>query len=154
MRQRHAVASAAAARQGGFSLIEIMIVIVILGMLAAVLVPRIMDRPDEARVTKAQMDIRVLEAAVRYYKLDNTRYPTTEQGLEALVAEPTAPPPPKNWRQGGYLEASEAPKDPWGNDYVYRSPGEEHDFIIISYGADGEEGGEGFDADITNWNIK
>jgi general secretion pathway protein G len=138
----------------GFSLIELMVVMVILGLLAATLVPRIMDRPAEARVTKAKADIRALQTALRFYKLDNGRYPTTEQGLEALVEKPDLPPDPNNYRKGGYLEAESIPEDPWGNDYIYRSPGEEdREYEIISRGADGEEGGEEFDADISNWEL-
>lgn len=138
----------------GFSLIELMVVLVILGLLATMLVPRIMDRPDEARVTKAKADIRALQTALRFYKLDNGKYPTTEQGLIALVEKPDTPPEPRNYRQGGYLEAESIPTDPWGMDFIYRSPGdEERDYEIISYGADGEEGGDGFDADITSWEL-
>jgi len=138
----------------GFSLIELMVVLVILGLLATMLVPRIMDRPDEARVTKAKADIRALQTALRFYKLDNGRYPTTEQGLDALVEKPDTPPEPRNYRQGGYLEAQSIPTDPWGLEFIYRSPGDdEREYEIISYGADGEEGGEGFDADISNWEL-
>lgn len=136
----------------GFSLLELMIVMVILGLLAAVLVPKIMDRPSEARVTKAVADMRALETALRFYKLDNGRYPTTEQGLDALIHEPDEPPTPNNWRTGGYLEASSTPKDPWGSEYRYRSPGEDdRDYEITSLGADSEEGGEGYDKDINSW---
>ncbi|WP_045210758.1 type II secretion system major pseudopilin GspG [Desulfonatronovibrio magnus] len=138
----------------GFSLIELMIVVVILGLLAGLLVPRIMDRPDEARVTKAKMDIRVLESALRFYRLDNGMYPTTEQGLQALIQQPERGPEPRNWRQGGYLETSTVPKDPWSNDYIYRSPGAQgRDFEIISLGADGREGGSGFNSEIRNWEM-
>jgi general secretion pathway protein G len=138
----------------GFSLIELMVVMVILGLLAAMLVPRIMDRPEEARVTKAKTDMRALQTALRFYKLDNGRYPTTEQGLEALVEKPTRPPEPRDYRKGGYLESETIPEDPWGNEYIYRSPGEdERDYEIISRGADGEEGGEDFDADIKSWEL-
>lgn len=139
----------------GFSLIELMIVVVILGLLAGVLVPRIMDRPDEARVTTAKTDISTLEQALRLYYLDNGNYPTTEQGLEALINKPDSEPVPNNWRSGGYLEASSVPKDPWGNEYIYRSPGDEgRDYEIISLGADGEEGGSGFDSEIRSWEIQ
>jgi general secretion pathway protein G len=141
-------------KSSGFSLIELMVVMVILGLLAAALVPRIMDRPDEARVTKAKTDIRALQTALRFYKLDNGRYPTTEQGLEALVEEPDIPPEPRNYRRGGYLEAENIPADPWGNDYIYRAPGEnDRDYEIISLGADGEEGGEEYDSDIHSWEL-
>lgn len=139
----------------GFSLIELMVVIVILGLLAATLVPRIMDRPDEAKVAKTKTDIRTIETALRFYKLDNGRYPTTEQGLKSLVAKPAESPIPVSWRKGGYLESSSVPTDAWGNAYIYRSPGEgSRDYEIISLGADGHEGGEGFDTDIKNWELK
>lgn len=138
--------------QSGFSLIELMVVIVILGLLASVLVPKIMDRPDEARVTKAQMDIKVIGQALKLFKLDNGFYPTTEQGLMALVKKPDSTPEPRRYRAGGYLDGSSVPKDPWGMEYVYRSPGDSgRDFEIISFGADGEEGGDGVSADIRSW---
>lgn len=136
----------------GFSLIELMIVVVILGLLAGLLIPRIMDRPDEARVAKARMDMRTIESALRFYRLDNGFYPTTQQGLEALIQRPQISPEPPNWRTGGYLESSSVPKDPWGNPYIYRSPGQDgRDFEIISLGADGREGGAGFNREIRNW---
>ncbi|MDZ7762792.1 MAG: type II secretion system major pseudopilin GspG [Desulfovermiculus sp.] len=138
----------------GFSLIELMIVVVILGLLAGMLVPRIMDRPQEAKVTKTKTDIRTLESALRFYRLDNGHYPTTKQGLQALISRPETKPQPQNWRSGGYLETSSLPRDPWGNTYIYRCPGDaQRDFEIISLGADGQEGGEGFDQDITNWEL-
>lgn len=142
-------------RNAGFSLIEILIVMVILGLLATVLAPRIMDRPDEARLTKAAVDIKQLETALKLYKLDNGRYPTTAQGLQALMEAPRQEPIPKNYREGGYLERKDLPKDPWGNPFVYRSPGrDKRPFDIISLGADGREGGEKFDADINSWEIE
>ncbi|WP_291329312.1 type II secretion system major pseudopilin GspG [Desulfovibrio sp. UCD-KL4C] len=138
--------------QRGFSLIELMIVIVILGLLASMLVPKIMDRPNEARVTKAKMDMKALDSALKLYKLDTGRYPTTEQGLMALIKKPDTRPVPRNYRKGGYLDSTTAPVDPWGYDYIYRSPGEEdRDYEIISLGADGMDGGEDFDADIRSW---
>jgi len=133
----------------GFTLIEIMVVIIILGVLAALVVPNIMGRPDEARVTAAQSDIRSLSNALDLYKLDNFNYPTTDQGLEALVNKPAGSPEPKNWNQDGYLK--KVPKDPWGNEYLYLSPGAQGKFDLYSLGADGREGGEGVDADITSW---
>ena len=139
-------------RAAGFTLIEVMVVVVILGILAAVVVPRIMDRPDDARITKAQQDVRALGAALDLYRLDNYSYPTTEQGLQALVRKPTAPPEPRNWRQGGYLRDG-LPKDPWGGDYQYLSPGIHAEIDIFSYGANGRPGGEGINAEIGNWNI-
>ncbi|NDV22191.1 type II secretion system major pseudopilin GspG [Desulfovibrio sp. JC022] len=138
--------------QRGFSLIELMIVIVILGLLASMLVPKIMDRPNEARVTKAKMDMKALDSALKLYKLDTGRYPTTEQGLQALITKPESRPVPRNYRKGGYLDSAAAPVDPWGYDYIYRSPGEEdRPYELISLGADGMEGGEDYDADIKSW---
>lgn len=142
-------------RQRGFSLIELMIVVVILGLLATLLVPRIMDRPEEARVSKAMMDIRTLESTLRLYRLDNGMYPTTEQGLTALVRRPETGPTPRNYRSGGYLEGASVPRDPWGNEYLYRSPGEQQrDYEIISLGADGKEGGAGFAKDLKSWELE
>jgi general secretion pathway protein G len=141
--------------ESGFSLIELMIVIVILGLLASMLVPKIMDRPDEARVTKAKMDIRAVESALKLYKLDNGFYPTTEQGLRALMAKSESKPSPRNFRSGGYLDANEVPQDPWGHDFLYRSPGDSgRDYEIISLGADGSEGGSGVSSDIKSWELK
>ncbi len=136
----------------GFTLIEVMVVVVILSILAAIVVPRIMDRPDEARIVKAKQDIRALEAALNLYKLDNYTYPTTEQGLEALIQRPTSPPEPKNWKPGGYVDR--LPKDPWGNDYQYLSPGQNGAIDLYSLGADGQPGGEGPDGDVANWELQ
>lgn len=133
----------------GFTLIEVMVVVVILGILAAIVVPRIMDRPDEARIIKAKQDIRVLQSALDLYKLDNYRYPSTEQGLEALVQKPAGDPEPPRWKQGGYVDR--LPKDPWGQDYQYLSPGQRSPVEIYSLGADGQPGGDETDADIGNW---
>jgi general secretion pathway protein G len=138
----------------GFTLIELMVVIVILGILAGLIIPRIMGRPDEARQAKARMQIESIETALKLYRLDNSTYPTTEQGLKALVEAPAAGQLAKNWRQGGYLERGKVPKDPWGNDFVYLSPGVHGDFDLSSSGADGEAGGEGKDKDITSWEIE
>jgi general secretion pathway protein G len=138
-------------RAAGFTLIEVMVVIVILGILAAVVVPRVMDNPDKARVTKAKQDIRTLESALDLYKLDNFNYPSTDQGLEALVTEPSGSPEAKNWKSGGYMKR--LPKDPWGNEYQYLNPGVNGAVDIFSYGADGEEGGEELNTDIGNWNL-
>jgi general secretion pathway protein G len=138
----------------GFSLIELMVVIVILGLLATFLLPKIINRPDEARITKAKSDIKTIESALKLYKLDNGIYPTTEQGLQALITKPETEPIPKNWKKGGYLDTNSLPKDPWGNNYIYRSPGEnERDYEIISLGADGKEGGQDNDADIKSYEI-
>ena len=138
-----------AKRAAGFTLIEIMVVVVILGILASIVVPKIMDRPDQARVIKAKQDIRMLQSAVDLYKLDNYRYPTTDQGLEALLNKPNPEPP--HWREGGYLDR--APKDPWGQPYLYLSPGQHGSVDIYSLGADGQTGGSGVEADIGNWNL-
>jgi general secretion pathway protein G len=138
-------------RQRGFTLIEVMVVVVILGILAAVVVPRVMSRPDEARVVKAQQDLRAIGAALDLYKLDNFRYPTTEQGLQALVSKPAGLDPGAKWRAEGYLPAS--PKDPWGADYKYLQPGQHGPYDLYSLGADGVSGGESFDADLGNWEL-
>jgi general secretion pathway protein G len=138
----------------GFTLIEIMVVMVILGILAGLIVPRIMDRPEEARQTKAAIQIQSLEQALKLYKLDNGQFPTTEQGLQALVEAPSVGRLAKKWREGGYLDKGKVPKDPWGNDFVYIAPGLHGDFDLMSYGPDGEPGGDGKDADINNWEIE
>jgi general secretion pathway protein G len=138
----------------GFTLIELMIVIVILGILAGLLVPRIMGRPDEARQLKAKILIEGMETALKLYKLDNGLYPNTSQGLQALIEQPETEPLPKKWRKGGYLEKSRLPKDPWGNDFVYLSPGIHDDYSIMSYGADGVPGGEDKNMDINSWEIE
>jgi len=135
----------------GFTLIEIMVVIIILGILASYVAVKVTGRAEQAQRTQARVQIETLETALELYKLDNGSYPTTEQGLEALVESPTVGRLPRKWREGGYLEKSYVPKDPWGNDYVYLSPGLHGDFDIMSYGDDGAQGGEGKDADIYNW---
>jgi general secretion pathway protein G len=134
-----------------FTLIEVMVVIAILAVLAALIVPKVMSRPDEARVVAARQDIASLLQALKLYRLDNLRYPTTEQGLAALVARPTLAPVPPNWKPGGYLER--LPRDPWGNPYQYLSPGLRGEVDVFSFGADGVAGGEGFDADVGSWNL-
>ncbi|QKT04961.1 type II secretion system major pseudopilin GspG [Ectothiorhodospiraceae bacterium 2226] len=131
----------------GFTLIEVMVVVVVLGILAAIVVPRVMDRPDTARITKAHQDIRTLEQALNLYRLDNFNYPTSEQGLEALVQRPSGTPEPRNWRP--YLDR--LPRDPWGNHYQYMNPGTRGQIDVFSYGADGQPGGEGINAEIGNW---
>ncbi|MGB2681506.1 MAG: type II secretion system major pseudopilin GspG [Candidatus Competibacter sp.] len=137
-----------ASRQRGFTLIEVMVVVVILSILAAVVVPRIMDNPDKARVVKAKQDIRVIKNQLDLYRLHNFRYPTTEQGLEALVQKPADA---QRWQEGGYLD--KLPKDPWNKPYQYLNPGQRAQIDIYSLGADGQAGGEGVDADIGNWNL-
>ena len=134
-------------KERGFTLIEVMVVVVILGILAAILVPKVMDRPDQARKTKAKQDIRALEAALNLYKLDNFVYPTTDQGLEALVEEPSSP-EPANWKAGGYVDR--LPKDPWNQDYLFLSPGEQGSIDIFSMGPDQVPS----DDDIGNWDLQ
>lgn len=138
--------------QVGFTLIEIMVVIVIIGILASVVVPRVMDNPDKARAAKAKHDIQALESALDIYRLDNFTYPTTDQGLEALVSKPGGSPEPKNWKSGGYIKKLR--KDPWGNDYLFLSPGQNGEIDIYSLGADGAPGGEGVYADIGSWDLE
>jgi len=138
--------------QKGFTLIELMVVIVILGILAGVVVPRIMDNPDKARVAKAKHDITALEGALDVYRLDNFIYPTTDQGLESLVSQPGGDPAPANWKAGGYIKKLK--KDPWGHDYLYLSPGQHGELDIYSLGADGAPGGEGVFADIGSWDLE
>ena len=140
--------------QAGFTLIELMVVIVILGILAGLIIPRFMGEPDKAKQAAARTQIEMLETALKIYKLDNGTYPTTEQGLKALVEAPTAGNLPKNWRQGGYLEKGKVPKDPWKNDFIYISPGSHGDVDLICLGADGEPGGEGVNKDINNWEVE
>jgi general secretion pathway protein G len=137
----------------GFTLIELMVVIVILGILAGMIVPKIMDRPEEARRTKASIDIGVLSQALKMYKLDNGKYPTTDQGLQALIEPPSSGQLAKKWRNGGYLEKPTVPKDPWDNDFIYISPGLHGPFDLMSYGPDNEPGGEEMDADINSWEL-
>jgi len=139
------------ARAAGFTLIEVMVVVVILGILAAIIVPKVMDRPDAARITKAKSDLRAIESALNLYKLDNFHYPSTDQGLEALVEKPAGSPEARNWKANGYLDR--LPKDPWGNEYQYLQPGQHSEIDIVSLGADGRAGGEGSDSDIGNWTL-
>jgi general secretion pathway protein G len=135
----------------GFTLIEIMVVIVILGVLAALVVPSVLSRTDDARIAAAKTDLGAIRQALKLYRLDNQRYPTTEQGLAALVTKPTQPPIPPNWKPDGYLE--KLPKDPWGRAYQYLNPGLKSDADVFTYGADGEAGGSGADADIGSWDL-
>jgi general secretion pathway protein G len=138
----------------GFTLIELMVVIVILGILAGLIIPRIMGRPEEAKELKAKMQIESIETALKLYHLDNGVYPDTEQGLQALVEQPQTGTLPKKWRTGGYLEKGKVPKDPWGNDFIYLSPGAHGDYDLSSYGADGVQGGEDKNKDINSWEIE
>lgn len=138
----------------GFTLIELMVVIVILSVLAVWVAPKIMGRPEQAKQVKAKVDIQSFETALKLYRLDNGSYPTTEQGLEALVTQPDTGKLAKNWRAGGYIEKGKIAKDPWGNEFVYISPGVHGEFDILSYGADGEPGGEEYNQDINSWEIE
>jgi general secretion pathway protein G len=133
----------------GFTLIEIMVVIFIIALLAALVVPKIIGRTEEAKRVSAKAQIREIENALNLYHLDNGNYPTTEQTLDALIKKPTTPPVPNNYKDGGYI--SKIPKDPWGHPYIYLSPGNHGEFDIISYGADGVRGGTGNNADIDSW---
>ncbi|HWS14831.1 MAG TPA: type II secretion system major pseudopilin GspG [Candidatus Methylomirabilis sp.] len=138
--------------RSGFTLIEIMVVIVILGLLAALVVPKLIGRTEEAKKTQARVQIRNIEQALGLFKLDNGFFPSTEQGIESLIRIPDAGRIPKNYRKGGYMDR--LPKDPWGNAYVYLSPGSHGDYDISSYGADGAQGGEGEDADVNSWDAQ
>lgn len=139
-------------RCAGFTLIEILVVVVILGILAALVVPRIMERPDEARVVATKSDIRGIMSALKLYRLDNGVYPSTEQGLLALVRKPDTGVIPRNWKEGGYLDR--VPKDPWGVEYQYLNPGVHGEIDIFSLGADNAPGGEGINADIGSWALE
>jgi len=139
-------------QSAGFSLVEILVVLVIMGLLISVVAPTVLNRADEARVQKVQADFKAIETALKIYRLDNYVYPTTEQGLEALVEPSTLDPEPRNFKEGGYL--AEVPVDPWGRPYLYLSPGERGEVDIYSLGADGLTGGEGQNADIGNWRDK
>jgi len=133
--------------QAGFTLIELMVVLVIIGVLAALIVPNVLDRADDARVTAARTDVNNLVQALKLYRLDNQRYPTAEQGLQALVARPTSAPAPINWKP--YLD--KLPNDPWGRSYQYLNPGVKAEVDVMSFGADGQSGGEGKNADVGSW---
>lgn len=136
-------------RQTGFSLIEIMVVIVIIGLLVGIVAPNVIGRADEARLQKVQADFKAIQTALKMYRIDNFVYPSTEQGLEALASKPTLAPVPRNWKSGGYLESLQM--DPWGRPYLYLSPGDARDYDIYTLGADGIAGGEGNNADISVW---
>jgi general secretion pathway protein G len=138
----------------GFTLIELLVVLVIIGILAGYIGPKIMGHPEEAKRTKAGLQIEAMETALNMYKLDNGIYPTTDQGLQALVEPPSTGKLPPKWRKGGYLEKGKVPKDPWGNEFVYLSPGVQGDYDLSSYGRDGEAGGEDEDADVDSWELE
>ena len=136
----------------GFTLIEIMVVLIIIGLLAGIVVPRLMGRTEEAKRTKAAVQIKNFQSALDLYRLDSGIYPSTDQGLQALVEKPAVGEIPRNWKDDGYID--KIPKDPWGDNYIYLSPGVHGDYDLYSYGADGEEGGDGKDTDIQSWNIE
>jgi general secretion pathway protein G len=139
----------------GFTLIELMVVIIILGLLAAIVMPRVVGETDRARYEQAKVQMRILEDALKRYKLDSGLFPSTEQGLEALVRKPSSGALPRHWPEGGYLDKGDIPIDPWGNHYIYISPGlHSPDFDLKSFGADGLEGGEGYNADIESWRVQ
>jgi general secretion pathway protein G len=138
----------------GFTLLEIIVVVFILSLLAAIVAPKIIGRTDDARITEAKIQIKNFETALKLFKLDSGFYPSTEQGLSALLEKPVTGQIPQKYREGGYLEQKKIPPDPWGNPYLYISPGLNGDFDIVSYGADGKEGGDGKNADIKNWDIQ
>jgi general secretion pathway protein G len=140
--------------QRGFTLIELMVVMVILATLAFIVAPKFLGEPEKAKRLKAEITMANMETALKTYYLDNGFYPNTDQGLEALVLEPTTDPIPGKWREGGYLEKGKVPADPWGNEYILLSPGMHGDFDIISFGADGIEGGDDRNADVESWNLQ
>ena len=150
--ERPAAGSAKAPGDAGFSLLELMVVVVIMSILALVIVPRVIDRPDQARVARAKSDLAALENAVKLYRLDNFAWPTTEQGLGALVTRPTTGPAPAGYAPNGYIDR--LPKDPWGRDYQYLSPGVHGEIDIFTFGADGVAGGSGTDSDIGTWSLE
>lgn len=141
-------------KEQGFTLIELMVVIIIIGILAGYYAPKLMGRPEEARRAKTALQISGLETALHLYKLDNSVYPSTTQGLEALITPPSIGKTPKNWRKGGYLAKSKIPKDAWGNPFVYISPGVHGEYDLSSFGSDGESGGEENNRDINNWELE
>jgi general secretion pathway protein G len=136
-------------RQRAFTLIELLVVVLILGILGGLIIPRVIDRPDQARVVAAKNDINTIMNALKLYRLDSGVYPAADQGLQALVKKPDTGDVPRNWKSGGYIE--KLPKDPWGHDYLYLNPGIRSEVDVVSYGADGQPGGEGYNADIGSW---
>jgi len=153
MKKNERMAHFSISGEEGFSFLELMVVVVILGILATYIAPRFMGRTDDAKAVKAKVDILSIETALKLYKLDNGHYPTTEQGIAALVEKPSTEPVPLNWKEKGYLEKARVPKDPWGKDYLYLSPGIHDNYDLISYGADGVPGGEGKNKDVNSWDL-
>lgn len=139
-------------KQAGFTLVELVVVVAIIAILAGVVVQRVMDRPADAKIVRAKADIATLSSALQLYKVDNIQYPSSDQGLKALVTKPTLAPEPKNYKTKGYI--TKLPQDPWGNDYLYLSPGQHDEFDLYSLGSDGVTGGEGEAADITSWDAE
>ena len=154
MNMKHTHTRPTRRNESGFTLIELLVVLVIIGVLAGYIGPKRMGRPEEAKRTKAALQIRGIETALKMYKLDNGQYPSTEQGLQALVEAPSTGRLPAKWRDGGYMEKGKVPLDPWASEFIYLSPGLNSDFDLSSYGNDGEAGGEGDAVDINNWEIE
>lgn len=140
--------------QRGFTLIEVLVVVFILGILAALVAPKMLGRTDDAKIAQTKLQMKNIETALKLYKLDSGLFPTTDQGLEALITKPSTEPVPMKYKEDGYLEKNKIPKDAWGNPFIYISPGAHGDFDIISYGADGKPGGDGKDADIKSWELE
>jgi general secretion pathway protein G len=138
----------------GFTLLELMAVIIILGILATFVVPRVMDKPERAKQAKAKVDLQALDTALNFFRLDVGRYPTTEEGLNSLVSPPHDPAAAARWRRGGYLQRPALPNDPWGRPYVYMHPGSVNEYDLLTFGADGQPGGDEFNADISIWDIE
>ena len=153
LREKQKTTEPAEHKNSGFTLIEMMVVVIIIGILAALVAPRLMQRADDARVTDAKVQIMNFETALKIFQMDNGFYPSTQQGLDALISEPLFGTIPENFRAGGYLGKKTLKPDPWGNEYIYISPGTQGDYDIISYGADGQPSGEGYNADIINSEI-
>lgn len=140
-------------RQSGFTLIEIMVVVIIIGILAAIIAPNVIGRVDDAQIAAAKADLRAIDNSLKFYRLDNFVYPSNEQGLQALITKPNDP-NIRNWKPGGYLDRRQVPKDPWGNEYLYLNPGQHGEVDVYTLGRDGRPGGEGIDGDIGSWELE